>query len=364
MSIKPRVLLTNDDGPPGHESPYIYGLYRHLTQDLGWDVKVVIPSSQKSWIGKAYHIKDIIAGRYYYPQEPGMLSPRCTGSYPQFAACEDGLGEVSEESRPLKEGEVAEWILLDGTPATCANIGLHNLYHGEIDLLQISGPNLGRNSSAAFALSSGTIGAALSSALSKVRSVAISYGTVQHPTPPELYAPAHALGSRLIAHLWHNWGADAGGLRAGEVDLYNVNIPMVPGLLSDAGLTVCWTRIWRNSYGRLFKAHAPRDPEANSSDVSAAGPDSPDESPEGAKAGVLDKKATQKDLGALMFKWGPDVGGLINPAASSVPIGSDGWAIHKGWVSVTPMRATFGEPTDWTVESEADFEPKIWKMKL
>ena len=28
----------NDDGPPGHESPYIYGLYRHLTQDLGRDL--------------------------------------------------------------------------------------------------------------------------------------------------------------------------------------------------------------------------------------------------------------------------------------------------------------------------------------
>jgi hypothetical protein len=26
----------------------------------------------------------------------------------------DGLGESSEVSRPLKEGEVAEWILLDG----------------------------------------------------------------------------------------------------------------------------------------------------------------------------------------------------------------------------------------------------------
>lgn len=55
----------------------------------GWDVKVVIPSSQKSWIGtsqisssqyhtdavraagKAYHIKDIINGRYYYPRDPG-----------------------------------------------------------------------------------------------------------------------------------------------------------------------------------------------------------------------------------------------------------------------------------------------------
>ncbi|KAI0335293.1 sure-like protein [Cubamyces sp. BRFM 1775] len=345
LPTKPRVLLTNDDGPPGHESPYIYGLYRHLTQDLGWDVKVVIPSSQKSWIGKAYHIKDIISGRYYYPREP------------------DGVGEISEQSRPLEKGEVAEWVLLDGTPATCANIGLHNLYHGQIDLL-ISGPNLGRNSSAAFALSSGTIGAALSSALSGVRSIALSYGTVLHPTPTEFYEPAHRLGARIVGHLWQNWGADEGGPRPGEVDLYNVNIPMIPELLSDTGLTVCWTRIWRNSYGRLFKAHAPRDPAVKQHTMSAAGPDSPDEPPEGTQAGLLDKKATPSDVGGLVFKFGPDMTDLINPAASSVPVGTDGWAIRKGWVSVTPLRATFAEPVEWGAESEAEMESKIWKMKL
>ncbi|OSD03454.1 sure-like protein [Trametes coccinea BRFM310] len=342
LPAKPRVLLTNDDGPPGHESPYIYGLYRHLTQDLGWDVKVVIPSSQKSWIGKAYQIKDIITGRYYYPMEP------------------DGTGEVSEESRPLKEGELAEWILLDGTPATCANIGLHNLYHEQIDLL-ISGPNLGRNSSAAFALSSGTIGAALSSALSRVRSIALSYGTVQHPSPKEYGEPAHQLAARIIGHLWQNWGTDEGGLRAGEVDLYNVNIPMIPELLSDTGLTICWTRIWRNSYGRLFTAHTPRDPKARQM-ISAAGPDSPDEPLEGTQPGLLDAKATPKDLGQLVFKFAPEMGDLINP--SSVPIGTDGWAIGKGWVSVTPMRATFGEPVGWSAECEKDIEAKVWKIKL
>ena len=65
----------------------------------------------------------------------------------------DGQGDVSEVSRPLKDKEVGEWILLDGvkvalhytkplthmknsqTPATCANIALHNLYHGEVDML-------------------------------------------------------------------------------------------------------------------------------------------------------------------------------------------------------------------------------------
>ena len=31
----------------------------------------------------------------------------------------DGSGEVSEESRQLKEGEMAEWVLLDGVGFLC-----------------------------------------------------------------------------------------------------------------------------------------------------------------------------------------------------------------------------------------------------
>lgn len=214
---------------------------------------------------------------------------------------------------------------------------------------------------AAFALSSGTIGAALSSALSKVRSVAISYGTVIHPTPETFHEPAHRLGARIISHLWENWGVDDGGLRQGEVDLYNVNIPMIEDLLSQDDLTVCWTRIWRNSYGRLFKTHRERDPSAQQT-ISAAGPDSPDEDPKGTRSGILDQQASSKDVGGLVFKFAPDMSDLINP--ESVPVGTDGWAIRKGWVSVTPMRATFGEPTDWNVDKEKDMEKKVWKLKL
>ncbi|KII94368.1 hypothetical protein PLICRDRAFT_36631 [Plicaturopsis crispa FD-325 SS-3] len=335
---KLRVLLTNDDGPPGPDSPYIYGLFRHLTDDLGWDVKAVVPSSQKSWIGKAYQITDAITGRYYYP----------SGA--------DGKGETSPTSRPLREGEVAEWILLDGTPATCANVGLHNLYLGEIDLL-ISGPNLGRNTSSAFALSSGTIGAALSSSLSGVRSIAVSYGTVLHPTPPELFEPAHLLASRIIRHLWANWGKDDGGLRGGDVDLYNLNIPMVRGLLSDDGLEICWTRIWRNSYGRLFKA-VPL-PEAQD-DVPAPGPDAPNADRDSAPAG-----GSHTPGGHLHFKFSPDIGSLITPSLSSIPVGSDGWAMHKGFVSITPLRASFAEPLgDDRLLFGDDADYKVLKLKL
>lgn len=47
----------------------------------------------------------------------------------------DGSGEISETPRPCKADELAEFVLLDGTPSTCANIGLYNLYPDAIDLV-------------------------------------------------------------------------------------------------------------------------------------------------------------------------------------------------------------------------------------
>lgn len=318
--MSPRVLLVNDDGPPGPQSPYIYGLYRHLTTNLRWDVKVVVPSSQKSWVGKAFHIKEITKGRYYYPREP------------------DGMGEVSSASRPLNEGEVAEWVLLDGTPATCTNIALHNLYPGTIDLV-VSGPNLGRNSSAAFAMSSGTIGAAMSSALSQIRSVAISYGTVLHPTPNELFEPADILSGRIIQYLWNNWGKDVGGLRNGEIDMYNVNVPMIMELLKPEGIDVHWTHMWRNSYGQLFKAVSAPDAASTAGDVPNKGPDVAGQHP--ARQSEPGGDVSKDEPATLVFKFSPDIQPLITPSFGSLPVGSDGWAIAKGHASITPLRACF-----------------------
>lgn len=306
------VLLTNDDGPPDpHESPYILGLYQQLTRDLGWNVKVVIPSAQKSWIGKAYQIKQKTRGWYYYPRH-------------------DGQSEISEHPRQLKDGELAEWIILDGTPATCANIALHNLYPGLIDLV-ISGPNLGRNTSAAFALSSGTIGAALSSSLSKMRSIAVSYGTMTEPVSIDHHHPAHALCCHIVRYLWNNWGKDDGGLRDGEIDLYSVNIPMIQGLLSEEGLDVCWTHLWKNSYGRLFKDIAHSGAADTVTTVIAARPDATDE-------GILDKPQN------LLFKFSPDFSPIIAPDPSNIPVGSDAWALQNGYACITPLCASFAQP--------------------
>ncbi|KAF8745549.1 hypothetical protein AX14_006872 [Amanita brunnescens Koide BX004] len=318
-----RVLLTNDDGPPDtRESPYVLGLYQHLVRDLGWDVKVVLPSSQRSWIAKAYFVKQTIRGSYFYPRD-------------------DGQGEVSVHSRPLKAGEIAEWILLDGTPATCSNIALHNLYPGQIDLV-ISGPNLGWNTSSAFALSSGTIGAALSSSLSKTRSIALSYG---HPRSTDVFEPVHILSCNIIQYLWKNWGKDEGGSRNGEVDLYSVNVPMVDGSASDSGLKICWTSIWRNSYGSLFanvSGSGTLDPV-----MGATGPHS------STPVSSLDSKARD-----LLFSFSPESAEYLAP--SDPPVGSDAWAIRHGWVSVTPLRASFAQPP--VIGDKAT--NKVWEIKL
>ncbi|KAG6902871.1 hypothetical protein C0995_010040 [Termitomyces sp. Mi166 len=344
---QPRVLLTNDDGPPHpKDSPYILGLYRYLTEEIGWDVKVVLPSAQKSWIGKAYHIKEITKGSYFYPKE-------------------DGTGEMSDIPRPLQIEEIMVYDTVlyslklsftnKQTPATCVNVALHNLFPGKIDLV-VSGPNLGRNTSAAFALSSGTIGAALSSSLSKVRSIALSYGTVLYPTPTKLFTPAHRLGSSIIVHLWNNWGKDQGGLRNGEVDLYSINIPLGENLLTEEGPKICTTTMWRNSYRRLFKRTS-ADLHTPKGEALLAGPNVLDSAIQGTGPQI----ATACDNGELAFKFSPDMTDLITPSLSSIPVGTDAWALHQGWISVTPLRASFGEPDS---NYQNDSEDRIWKLKL
>lgn len=54
------LQVTNDDGPPSNESsPYILAFVRTL-EEAGHEVSVILPSEQRSWIGKAHIIgKDV-----------------------------------------------------------------------------------------------------------------------------------------------------------------------------------------------------------------------------------------------------------------------------------------------------------------
>lgn len=120
-----------------------------------------------------------------------------------------------------------------------------------------------------------------------------------------------------------------------------MNIPMVKGLLDEEGLKVCWTSIWRNSYGRLFKHHMIAEPLASS-----AGPDAD----------------VSQNEGQLVFKFAPDMSGVLNPRES--PVGSDGWAIAQGWASVTALRASFAEAEVSGLTHGADIEGFVQRLKL
>jgi tubulin---tyrosine ligase len=187
----------------------------------------------------------------------------------------------------------------------------------------------------------------MSASLSRVRAIAISYGTVVHPVPTVLFQPAHALASNLVRQIWNDWGVDETGLRNKEIDLYSINIPMIDGLLSDEGLKVVTTRMWRNSYGRLFKSTT--DVDRSGETVRTAGPDA--QLITGADS---EDPSSQKPL---LFKFAPDMFSLINPSTSEVPVGTDGWALKQGWASVTPLQACFGEPGGQVQE-------RTWQMKL
>jgi tubulin---tyrosine ligase len=198
---------------------------------------------------------------------------------------------------------------------------------------------------AAFSLSSGTLGAALSSSLSGIRAIAISYGIVLRPTPKSLDEPAHRLSGRIINYLWNNWGTT-------DV-LYSINIPMIEGLLDEEGLKIYWTSIWRNNYGRLFAPTSADLEVVEPKEKTFKGTDADSTSTGHVGAG------SSQDENKLVFKFSPDLGEILK--AESAPLGSDGWAIAQGAVSVTTLHASLAESH---CEEFKTVQDRMWKMKL
>lgn len=115
---------TNDDGPPSAQaSPYILPFVQHL-EAAGHTVSVIVPDSQRSWIGKAHIVGQDVQTTPYWPPE----------STPDVHA---GGADVKEGKEP--------WVLVNSTPATCAQIGISHFFNekGPIELV-VSGPNYGR----------------------------------------------------------------------------------------------------------------------------------------------------------------------------------------------------------------------------
>lgn len=126
-----KVLVTNDDS---HASPLLHFLITYLESKV--DLTVVAPRFEQSWKGKA-------VTRF----EPLTLDSIEVVGFPVTT--------------------------VDGSPADCANIGIHHVCPEPPDLI-ISGINAGQNAGAGFIFSSGTVGACLEANIAGVPALALS----------------------------------------------------------------------------------------------------------------------------------------------------------------------------------------------
>lgn len=302
----------NDDGPPSNQSsPYVHSLIDTF-EKAGHTVSVVLPHVQRSWIGKAHIVGQTLTPSYFRP-----------GSLHQ----DDGV----TSDRPFKDdGE--EWILIDGTPASCVHIGLHHFFKdkGPVDLV-VSGPNYGRNTTAVFALSSGTIGGAMEGAMSGKRSIALSYAFDSREHDPVIISAASKLSNKLVEKLVKEWPDD--------VHLYSINVPLREGVETSK---ILYTEMLQNSWlsGSSFEELAP---EADDND------------PNVEEQLIREGGEANGDTGARVsrqvhrkFKWSPNFADVRQSVLDAQK--GDGWEVLQGNVTVTPLIANFAHLPHYTGE--------------
>ncbi len=203
-----RILLTNDDGPPSPESPFVAPFIDKLSKLPNVHLQVVLPASNKSWIGKAFHIKETV--------------------------------EASSYEHTTKDGEKQTWTLLETTPAACTQIGLAHFTDGAPFDYVISGPNFGRNSSNVMCCSSGTLGAALEASMLNVCGISISFAfySREEAFDQKVVDRAVKLAIEIVQRL----------VKVQGCTLWNVNVPLVA-----EPKPVLLTTMDKNAYFSLFQ---------------------------------------------------------------------------------------------------------------
>jgi len=204
----PIILITNDDGI---DSPTLVPLARALRR-LG-TVRVVVPASERSWIGKAITRFEVVTVQ---------------------ATERDGI--------PMHA--------VVGTPADCVSLGVHTLFNDRPDLV-VSGINLGLNFGLAFLFSSGTVGGALEAWIAGVPSIAFSMAI-----PDDAYGLSGAqrivaLGERPVAAAAVATDIAETIVRAGfppTIDTFTVNMPADVSAATPRVVA----RVTRSRYGPLF----------------------------------------------------------------------------------------------------------------
>lgn len=370
-------------------------------------MSVAIPHTQRSWIGKAHMIGQDVTASYIYLNPGDLGDNHYEGPFdvPQYESSKNKTTSSSattattttsssstSSAYPTKEHE---WVLLDATPASCANIGIHHLFKHKspVDLV-ISGPNFGRNSTALYIMSSGTVGAAMEAALCGVKSIGLSYAYETRVHDHAIIDEASKLSVKLIDYLYNNWDTKDG------VQLYSVNVPLVKSLNDQT--RILYAHILQNQWGPVFEPfedyehrieqgeedneihigvpskklgniksatisssqnttskenHDTNTSQSDSnSSINSSGNSSSNNNNNSNKTEPHIKTTTGKkeeeDLSEetngtvkrnkalTQFKWKPDYQAVRDSVKES-PEGNDGWAVDQGYISVTPLRACF-----------------------
>jgi 5'/3'-nucleotidase SurE len=214
---------------------------------------------------------------------------------------------------PSTVASADEWVLIDGTPASCVQIGLYHFFQdkGPIDLV-ISGPNYGRNTTSVFALSSGTLGAALEASVCRKKAVALSFAFFTRNHDPLIIEGACRHSIKVIEALYKQWPTD------GSTDLYSVNIPLVEGV---EGNKTLWADMLQNYWreGSCFQ-----EVEDNAGDA--------DEEEARIREGEVDNGSSAQEKKGHKhkhFKWAPRMADVYKSVDESGPT-SDGRIIRDG----------------------------------
>lgn len=233
------VLIVNDDGPLNDATcPYIKYLVDEILESTDWQILIVVPDQQRSWIGKAHFAGKTLSSSYIYTRhstsEPNDRVNAYEGPYLQpNEAC-------------LKSG-AQEWILIDLTPAACTDIGLHHLSGKPPVDLVISGPNFGKNAGNIYILASGTVGAAMEAATHGYKSIALSYEFRSLTHDFHTLKEAGRISVALVQYLYKQLCQNP------NIDLFSVNVPLIQSL--KFGTTkIHYTPVLKNQWGSIYEA--------------------------------------------------------------------------------------------------------------
>jgi 5'/3'-nucleotidase SurE len=246
-----------------------------------------------------------------------MIGKTLTPRY--YRPSTEAHGEKSQgttHERPSPSGDVEEWILIDGTPASCVQIGLHHFFQdkGPIDLV-VSGPNYGRNTTAVFALSSGTLGGALEAAVCRKKSIAVSFAFFSRNHDRDIIEAACRRSVKVIETLYKQWPTDS------SVDLYSVNVPLVEEVETEKTI---WTDMLQNYWneGSCFQEI---DGDAGTGSQEEA---EIREGPGGEADGAATSGSGNRGHTHKHFKWAPRFTDVYK-SVDDAPPGNDGWAVRE-----------------------------------